>query len=309
MDDSKLPPSNREEWRALAKKKIEGNKTIHDINLASASKFKLEQYLMLRVLWKSSRNHKFNPATFGLGEWVERATIILDQYKSWGQYCSSFDQQKSLPEGTFALPRFYQRQAARVPQDAPCRSDVTAGPPTPISRRTRSQVGTLNEDMKKLSLETPTKSRGTPRMPLSSGSFDDEDAYEDEDEDTPPGQRSYGPPELLDINFPKTKDEQIVNTAFIDFLNAFIIHLDYSVQWTLYRRPFIAEFAKASLEARTDGCLEGVDSKEKVHALVEVKPLLREKGLLTIAMQEAAQMVAWIKSDPDPDGFKYSCGR
>ena len=62
------------------------------------------------------------------------------------------------------------------------------------------------------------------------------------------------------------------------------------------------------MEARTDGCLEEV-ATEKVHALIEVKPVLRKKALFTIAMQEAAQMVAWIKRCPDPKGFKHSRGR
>lgn len=145
-------------------------------------------------------------------------------------------------------------------------------------------------------LETPSRKSkdflGAPQTPLLKmySDCDAEDIF-GEEEDTPEVPNSYGPPELLDLTFPKTKDEQIVNTALIDFSNAFIVHGDFAVQWSLYRKPFIAEFAKASVEARTDGCLEEVDS-EKIHAIVEVKPIIRAKAQLAIAMQEAAQMVA-----------------
>lgn len=106
----------------------------------------------------------------------------------------------------------------------------------------------------------------------------------------------------------RTKDEQIVNAALIDFLNAFVVHRGLSVQWTLHRKLFVGNFAEGTLTARTDGCLEEIGS-EKTHALAEVKPLPREKARYTIAMQEAAQMVAWIKSEPDPEGFERSCGQ
>ncbi|KAB8200084.1 hypothetical protein BDV34DRAFT_230615 [Aspergillus parasiticus] len=127
---------------------------------------------------------------------------------------------------------------------------------------------------------------------------------------TPLGERSYGPQELLDLNYPKTKDEQIVNTALVDFLNAFIIHRNFGSCWMLHRKPFVADFEHGSFEARTDGYLEGEDSKSlKTYAIVEVKPMLRTIHLERISMQEAAEMVAWIKAEPDPAGFVSSCGR
>lgn len=257
---------------------------------------------MLRILWQELDYTHLDLANFGLTKWVEEASHILHGYQPWQDYYSKFNDRRL--QGTFALPRFYQKQASRVLQDT-CKFDVTAVP-SPISKHTRQQAK-INAGVSKLSLETPSKQPKTPRTPTSGWSLDDEHDLLESD-DTPPEQRSYGPEELLDKDYPKTKDEQIVNTALIDFLNAFIVHLDLPVQWSLYRKPFTANFNMASLEARTDGCLEETDAKAKVHALVEVKPLLRIKAPLAIAMQEAAQMVAWIKSAPDPVGFKYSCG-
>ena len=300
------PPDNASAWHTLARAESVADKSIHDIRLASASKFKKDQYLMLRVLWKSSKVDRLNTAKFGLTEWVQKASEELRVSTPWQNYCASF--KGRLPEGTFALPQYYQRQVSRVSSETRyCRTDVAAGPPTPISHRTRSKTTQLNSKIKKLSLNTPTKPPRTPQMSSNILSSDDEFESSDTDE-TPPGQRSIGPPELWDINFPKTKDEQIVNTALVDLLNAFLMHRDFPVQWSLYRKPFIADFESASLEARTDGCLEEVVT-ERVHALVEVKPLIRARARSTIAMQEAAQMVAWIKNDPDRPGFKHSCGR
>ncbi|KKK23515.1 hypothetical protein AOCH_004090 [Aspergillus ochraceoroseus] len=73
--------------------------------------------------------------------------------------------------------------------------------------------------------------------------------------------------------------------------------------WTLHRKSFKAEFKQASFEARTDGYLEDGGSSERVRALIEVKLMLRRKKQNPIRMQEAAQMVAWLKSDPDPTGI------
>lgn len=161
----------------------------------------------------------------------------------------------------------------------------------------------LTTAVKKLSFETPTERPSTPTSDKAPEYDETSPGYEE----TPPEERSYGPRELLDLNYPKTKDEQIVNAALIDFLNAFVIHFDLSVSWTLYRKPFTAGFEHGSFEARTDGCLEGVGSG--VYAIVEVKPMLRDRHLIPILMQESAKMVAWIKHEPDPDGFGSSHGQ
>jgi hypothetical protein len=47
----------------------------------------------------------------------------------------------------------------------------------------------------------------------------------------------------------------------------------------------------------------------KIRALVEVKAVLRDKKKNQIRMQEAAQMVAWVRSYPDRDGRLNHIGR
>lgn len=309
------PPDTAGRWKELAELEKVANTTIHDINLVSASKFKKEQYLMLRVLWEVHNPIDINPAKFQLKEWVLKAAQQLENYTCWKDYCTSFSGSKHPLRGTFGLPRFYQKQVDQVPKDAEIECNVATGPPTPVSRRTRSQTGNLAKRIQNLSLETPSKPPRTPRT-SPSGLDDSDDDDDDDDEQVSSegkdrmstGQRSYVPDGSIDLNFPKTKDEQIVNTALIDFLNALTLFRAFPVRWSLYRKPFVAEFAKASVQARTDGILEEVVT-EKIHALVEVKPAVRDGNLYKIAMQEAAQMVAWIKNDPDLQGFGHSCGR
>lgn len=299
------PPRDIGEWRRLTKEEQVADQTIHGIDLNSASKLKVHQYLMLRVLWKVKLRKFFKPANFGLADWVERASRQLEQYGSWKSYQASFTGE--LSEGTFALARFYQKQVSWVPEDASSNCDVAAVP-SPISRHTRSRGRRLEEHMGQITLETPSKAPKNPPEPPTTPPTNLSSDSGPELDDTPDVPFSSGPPELLDLNFPKTKDEQIVNTALLDFLNAFIVHRGLTVQWSLYRKPFIADFAKASIQARTDGCLEELHSPN-VHALVEVKPIIRPKAKFSIPMQEAAQMVAWIKTNPDPAPRTGGCGR
>ncbi|KAJ5213232.1 hypothetical protein N7449_000401 [Penicillium cf. viridicatum] len=163
-------------------------------------------------------------------------------------------------------------------------------------------MGNLEQKPREARLETPTKSTG--KLP---------DSLEDEDEDTPDSGDSPfyspGPEDIAHLMYPQTKDEQIVNTALVDFLNALSMHFPQASGWTLHRKSFKAAFQHASFEARTDGYLEDGGSSERVRALIEVKPMLRAKKRNPIRMQEAAQMVAWIKSDPDPRGALNLPGR
>ncbi|KAE8377355.1 hypothetical protein BDV26DRAFT_293319 [Aspergillus bertholletiae] len=205
---------------------------------------------------------------------------MLEPYHSWSDSLASFSCE--LKEGTFTLPRFYQKRVAQFPQGAIFRPNVAVSPP-----RTRARIRDLAAGIKKLSFNVPNVSPSTSNT-KSEAEFDDTPVGS-ATEDTPPGERSYGPRELLDLNYPKTKDQQIVNTALNDFLNAFIIHRSFKSYWTLHRKPFVANFRCGSFEARTDGCLEGVDSESlKAYAIVEVKPMMRIKQIRRIPMQEAA---------------------
>ncbi|KAB8268190.1 hypothetical protein BDV30DRAFT_218804 [Aspergillus minisclerotigenes] len=203
--------------QAAKKEKVE-DKTIHEIDLSSASSIREEQYLALRVLWKTQRPGRLDPAKFGLDEWIKKVVDMLEPYRSWADYLESFSSE--LKEGTFALPRFYQKQVAQVPENARFRPNVAVSPP-----RTRGRIANLTAGIKKLSFDIPNE---PPSTPNTKSGFEFHDTPVDSAAtDTPLGERSYGPQELLNLNYPKTKDEQIVNTALDDFLNAFIIHRNF----------------------------------------------------------------------------------
>lgn len=138
-------------------------------------------------------------------------------------------------------------------------------------------------------LSTPTKK--------STNFSENWSASESDDEDIPTSPRAETPvpQKLVNVMYPPTKDEQIVNTALIVLLNALTIHLEsFSSKWTLHRKAFIAAFGDAEFEARTDGYLNDQDNPS---IIVEVKHVMRSTKLSAIGMQESAQMVAWIKSD------------
>ncbi|RAK96358.1 uncharacterized protein BO80DRAFT_468702 [Aspergillus ibericus CBS 121593] len=207
-------PRRPSTWaRAVRREKAE-NTTIHDIDLSSASTIQEEQYLMLRVLWKPQRRNGLKLAKFGLDEWTQKAATMLESSASWAAYIASFSGDSK--EGIFSLPWFYQKQVAHVSPNPIFRPNVAISPP-----RTRGQLRNIAAGIKKLSFDVPTEPPSTPKIEPEV-EFDDTPEEPSAAQDTPPGERSYGPKEFLNLNYPRTKDEQIVNTALVDFLNAFI---------------------------------------------------------------------------------------
>ncbi|KXG51993.1 uncharacterized protein PGRI_082770 [Penicillium griseofulvum] len=216
-----------------------------------------------------------------MDEWVALAKEKLEGYESWSRYCRSFQSKHESLEGTFAIARYCQRQAAKTKPKAEPQAFHT-----PISSRTRGAVSQVAKGMAGLRLEppvTPTRkgprpSHGTPLIPSPT---DDMDL--DEESSPSPSHMQFISPvkrELGNILYPPTKDEQIVNTALIVFLDALTIHFDLSSQWTLHRKAFTATFEQAEFEARTDGYLDSPRGKPRV--LIEVKPVLRSSNLLRI---------------------------
>lgn len=278
-------PKTPVEWHTLIAHRGLEKSTIHTVDLASASKIGLDQFLLLRVLWKK-KPRKDLIKFLEIQGWMRKAQKELLGLQSWSKYCNSFGAGERNPEGTFAIVRHYQIEATKT--------DGTPTPTmfdTPIAKRTRGQrVQQIQLEMRNMHLSTPTrKSTNVPENWSCSES-------EDEDEPTPDRPETPVPHELVNVMYPPTKDEQIVNTALIVLLNALTIHLDsFSSKWTLHRKAFIATFGEAAFEARTDGYLNNRQGKPSV--IVEVKPVMRSTKLSAIRMQESAQMIAWIKSD------------
>ncbi|GLA22769.1 hypothetical protein AnigIFM63326_005243 [Aspergillus niger] len=286
-------PQNESKWNAWTARYDVTDLSIHDATLPSASNISEKQYLLLQVLWTSRNGRSLDMRRFELDTWKEKADKLLATFHSWDSYCQSFSN-GPIREGTFALAKKYQSQAAASREET-FQSNVTI---SPVANRTRSKMGTtsLEQKMREVQLETPTKSTGSLEVGNTPGTGDSPFP-------------SPGPEELAHKMYPQTKDEQIVNTALVDFLNALSIHFPQASEWTLHRKSLKAAFQSGSFEARTDGYLEDGGSSERARALIEVKPMLRKKKLNPIRMQEAAQMVAWIKSDPDLTGILNRPGR
>ncbi|OQE13000.1 hypothetical protein PENFLA_c057G02858 [Penicillium flavigenum] len=173
---------------------------------------------------------------------------------------------KATPEGNFAIVRHYQREAIKSkPQFNPEAFD------TPIAAQTRAKTGhELDKEMARLRLDPFVTST---RQKSHSSSIRELVPLEDM---TP--SRSSGPSptpgpsppntisqELDKILYPPTKEEQIVNTALIVFLNALTTtHFDFYSNWTLHRKPFIATFENAQFQARTDCYLDSPDDKTRL---------------------------------------------
>jgi hypothetical protein len=94
-------------------------------------------------------------------------------------------------------------------------------------------------------------------------------------------------------------DEQIVNTAAINFLNTLFIHDSLLADWTLQRKQFKFKSDFVKFEARTDGYFN-LHGQERSAAGIEVKPRVRrQEHVFRIEMQESAQMALWIYQEPN----------
>ncbi|KAL2821904.1 hypothetical protein BJX63DRAFT_427265 [Aspergillus granulosus] len=307
-------PDTKATWEKRVKKLGIWPASVHTAKpLTRASEIKEKEFYRLHVLWKHSPIPKFDWTLAGLAEWKNEAKILLRGYKCWQEYCNSL-QTKEICESTFALALAFQRQAAGIDTNI-TRPDVEAGPPRYPTRQARkpriTPMDMLTERTGRLNIQASSaKEEGA----------DDEDVFlstpvrirEQQFNDTPISLDSPGDPELRRTIYPPTKDEQIVNTALLNFLTALTIHMKLSVQWSLHRVPLHADFNTASYEARTDGYLESIEESEKdkkIRALIEVKAALREIKRNKIRMQESAQTVAWLKSHPDTGGLLNTRGR
>lgn len=297
MSSTHKLPSTPHEWQDLARRNGLIGSTIHTAQLSSASTIEEDQYLLFRVLWKIHPIQQFDLKRFDLDGWETKANEHLANYSSWKTYCEDLTGD-TISESTFALAHYFQLQAADT-WDETWASNVAV---TPIAYRTRSKTTAVERQLSRTHLQTPTKSTGV---------LLDESESEEELDDTesPLASKSPGPEEIRNLIFRQTKDEQIVNTALVNFLSALTLHAGLANHWTLHRKSFKASFTNASFEARTDGYLEDKKPDGRVRALVEVKAVPRERKRKSICMQEAAQMVAWIISHPDRGGWLNLPGR
>ncbi|TAQ89487.1 hypothetical protein B7494_g2163 [Chlorociboria aeruginascens] len=261
---------------------------------ASASKIELEQFLRLRVLWRVQGISKLNSYQHGVPKTaLEQALSQLNELDPWQEYLRCVERGQlsgplSQKLGVFALVLKHQREVKKVvpevqednrynlrkqqevlypsePEGTPVRSSTTREflgkdlPSTPITQTMQS--------LQDFSF--------TPQTPLAKA-------------------------RALDIEmFPENPDEQIVNTALINFLEAITIHLPCPAYWSLHRKAFRIE----KFEARVDGYL-AQEGTGHIKAIIEVKAALRNRQEYSsrVRMQEGAQMAAWIFTDKKEEG-------
>ncbi|KAL3248313.1 hypothetical protein ABHI18_012098 [Aspergillus niger] len=295
-------PVTATKWAELAEKEGVLNQVIHEEELDCASKITLRQYLLLRVLRKRSYRSKLDPNRLGLGPWMNQAKNMLRSYPSWNTYRKSF--RDKLEEGNFFLVKTSQAEAAKVKSNEISNNVMFS----PVSKHTRQKTRERREEpyttpsrsnlpsLKALTLDDDTTATG----PVTPVSKEEDDIFPDPASISTQG--SLGPEELLREMYPSVDDEQIVNVALVNFLQALTNYFpSLGSSWTIHRKPLKAKFNDAEYEARTDGCLRGKVDGE-VRALIEVKAALRRESRFAICMQEGAQIVAWLKNYPQSPG-------
>ncbi|KAE8153590.1 hypothetical protein BDV25DRAFT_149138 [Aspergillus avenaceus] len=314
----KLPVDLRA-WQTAVENYDLIGKTVHTAQLASGSKMTYAQFLLLRILWKTHLGMRlFRPPPV-LEPYLVQADKLLAGSQSWKKYCSSIEEGQ-IPGGSFAIARYYQVKAANNKEHM--RPDSFD---TPVSKHhTRGNTRRkLEEEFRKVQInitpsKRPTIVSRTPEQKEHDGDDDgDNDSVilegsdvseESEVPSIPVTPAALVPEELHQLMFPPTRDEQIVNTALVVFLNSLTIHFDAITRcdWTLHRKAFVAQFEAAQYEARTDGYLD--DGKENPWGIIEVKPITRALFRQSrFQIQEGCQMSGWIKEDTDAPLDKLRC--
>ncbi|KAI0104626.1 hypothetical protein GGR51DRAFT_521573 [Nemania sp. FL0031] len=318
MPTSKLVlPETVEAWHTVAEArglKMESIFGHHAYKSASAIEF--DQFLLLRVICPRRLSPKSIYKTYYRSKWLRSdsfdvAVASLKAQEAWKPYIKSTpqtlqQQQQQQTEsslallGLFSLVRYYQLEVTRTKQDNLSRPKLEW---TPIALRTRRRLAIQAQPP-----ETPTRPPRSRKEDIASvedafGGLEIGSATEPSPDLSTlgiPGTLSslYSPDDDDAASFKAANDEQIVNTALLLYLNALAISCS-QVQghWTLHRKRFVLESKGEKVyEARVDGYLCSKDNEVK--AIVEVKPYTRSSKLENIRMQEAAQMAAWINSDP-----------
>lgn len=145
-------PTDEVEWEKQAKAEGVHNQDINDRKkFNSASTFKHDQYLSLRVLQQKIRRPEFRPERFGLDGWIEQARAELNQNNpSWKMYLDNFSQPTLIIHNAFSVATRMQRQVAQVIRSDNTVSISVAITPSPISDRLRSK-----DKRKEMVQETP----------------------------------------------------------------------------------------------------------------------------------------------------------
>ncbi|KAL4937352.1 hypothetical protein BDV06DRAFT_227035 [Aspergillus oleicola] len=295
VGEAKPLPDCRSTWRERVEECGTGSAaSVHSpgVELDSASAIKLEQ--------------DFEWTRAGRADWEHKARELLSIYDSWRKYLRSLRPDLPIEESIFAQE--HQRQCVAIETDNMTLNAVVSSPHKFRERKPHQlnmNVASMADKLGKMNLEDQ-KTPGATENPK------DEPPQDTSTQDSPGSEWGADDPELVSLLYPATEDEEIVNTALLDYLISLILYAGLPLRLSLHRLPLHAEFETAKYEARTDGrlkCKKGVPRDKKVRALIEVKPVMRSKKRNAICMQEAAQIVAWLMTFPDTGGCLNERGR
>ena len=308
-------PATRANW--LDQSEIHGvrNRSIFGlVAYNSGSNMDAPQYLALRILWRANMNTrdfvrklKSSPL-FLTKDSYTKALNNLGNRPSWIEYEKSYMRKgERWPFGEcgpFTLVRLHQLATAKTKPSAKVSQKVFH---TPMKlRSTRIMPNSSESPTPKRGTRVTQYELGTPSEPddLDSLTIDGLNLSDTSSFASPTSPGSVWAEEYQE----PTEDEQVVNTALIDFLMAVTVKDMRRLEWSLFRRGFrLGEDTKVGYVARVDGVLRRRNvTQDSIDlgalAIIEVKPFIRSINEDKIRLQEGSQMAAWIASDKALEG-------
>ena len=288
-------PSSLHDWRAARKRLGCDDMDIHNlITPNSASEITVQQYLTLKVLWRKQKQAEMEKylGSIGFEQGIfDKMKDSMNGRKAWRLYIEAIGANVGLPParkpytrhtilsddlGGFQLVLHNQLEVTELPVKT-TENDVNKVEVTPMLDRLRPRPRRLFEP-------------SVPQTPQRGSVFD---AIEDISTSKHP-----------EPKLPDAKDEQIVNSALVSFLQAVWIDDERNSNWTLKRKEFRfnCKDSGAGFAARTDGHLEmSSHLRGQSAGILEVKARFRPRadpGNHKIEMQESTQMALWIAQEP-----------
>ncbi len=138
-------PETASRWEREAKRYGLTDRNIHNLpDYKSASKIKYEQYLCLRVLWRSKKQSEFKPPDWLSNDALDKAGEFLKTTVSWLKYLEAIHANpERMPGvrvaniGAFSLVRYHQLQVLNLDENNAHNESPKF---SPIARRTRSKM-------------------------------------------------------------------------------------------------------------------------------------------------------------------------
>jgi hypothetical protein len=269
---------------------------IHNLTAPnSASEIEVRQYLALKVLWRNQKQTEMEEylETIGFEKGIfEKKRSSMNNRKAWRLYIKAIRDNTNSPPGLKPYNRFSilsddlggfqlvlhdQLEVLDLSTTAN-NVAVSKAQVMPMLERLRPRHGQLSDQL-------------VPQTPQQHSMFNVMQDVSASKHDEP--------------KFPDAKDEQIVNSALVNFLHAVWIDEERNAEWKLKRKEFrfCCRDTGTGFTARTDGHLE-MRSHFQSHSagILEVKARARPRkdpGDHKIEMQESAQMTLWIAQEPE----------